>query len=86
MEQVLRICFVQRWFNYVMVKIIFHQVSLFCKAITVGFLTNVLITQFGHLSRAGMKPTDQQIIYIQYITPSILKGGGGIGGGITVQN
>lgn len=75
MEQVLHICFVQRWFNYVIVKSIFHQVSLFCKAITAGLLTDVLITQFGHLSRAYMKPVDR-LIYIQHITPSILKDGG----------
>lgn len=48
-----------------MVKTIFHQVGLFCKAITAGLLTDVFVTQLGQLSRAGMKLTDR-LIYIYY--------------------
>lgn len=48
-----------------MVKTIFHQVGLFCKAITAGLLTDVFITQLGQLSRAGVKLTDR-LIYIYF--------------------
>lgn len=48
-----------------MLKTIFHQVGLFCKAITAGLLTDVFITQLGQLSRAGVKLTDR-LIYIYY--------------------
>lgn len=48
-----------------MLKTIFHQVGLFCKAITAGLLTDVFITQLGQLSRAGVKLTDR-LIYIFY--------------------